>query len=189
MEEIAFMKDGLVLRETVTAFGETNIEEKIVPYDEFGTVEADFDTGGFVPLEDLFDVETNDKSGVESIRLQIGDGLLSEAAVRPRDRGVGTDEVPPIPHVDADEFQYNGRRKFYRRMKERPNSQPATIRRIIYSERDLIRHDLDRLIEEEGYQASSGGTSQSLVVLEEVTEEIERHGRGDGQRVVWSGED
>lgn len=190
MEEMTFTKEGVILREAVVSFGETNMEEKTVPYDELGSVEADFDTGGFIPLENLFDVKMNDSgNGVESIRLQIGDGFLSEAAVRPRDSGENTDRVPPVPHVGADEFQYNGRRKFYQRMKEKPDSQPATIRRIMYSERDLTRRDLDQLIEEEGYQASSGGTSQSLVVLEKVTGEIERHGRGEDQRIVWSGED
>jgi hypothetical protein len=187
MEEIVFTKDGAVLREEVESFGETSIEEKTVSYDEFAEVEADFDTNGFIPFKDLFGVETSSSGGVESIRLRFGDGLLSEAKVRPRNGDEDADEVPAVPHVDDDDFQYKGRRDFYHRMKNQSDSQPATVRRLIYSEEDLTRRELDRLLEEEGYQASGGGTSQSLVVLEEETEEIERRGRGDDQRIRWTG--
>ena len=188
MEEITFTKSGLVLREAVTSFGETNIEEKTVPYEQLGEIEADFDTGGHVPLDKLFEIAMSEDGGVESIRLQLGDGFLRKATVRPSTSNEGEEKIPPVPRVDLDGIEYKGRQNFYMRMKEQPDSQPAAIRRIICSEVELTRHELDQLIDEAGYESSSGGTSQSLVVLEEVTEEIERHGRGDDQRIVWTGE-
>lgn len=38
-----------------------------------------------------------------------------------------------------------------------------------------------------GYASDGGGVNMSLVVLENLIEEIERHGRGDSQRIVWVG--
>jgi hypothetical protein len=187
MEEMTFTKDGLVLREAITSFGETNIEKKTVPYEQLGEIEADFDTGGHVPLDELFEIALGKNGGVESIRLQLGNGFLRKATVRPSTSNEDEEKVPPVPRVDLDGIEYRGRENFYLRMKEQPDSQPAAIRRIICSEGELTRDELDQLIDEAGYESSSGGTSQSLVVLEEVSEEIKRHGRGDDQRIVWTG--
>ena len=188
MEEMTFTRSGLVLREAVTSFGETNVEEKTVPYEQLGEIEADFDTGGHVPLDELFEITLSENGDVESIRLQLGDGFLRKATVRPRTSNTDGKEIPPVPRVDLESIEYKGRQNFYLRMEEQPDSQPAAIRRIICSEGELTRSELDQLIDEAGYESSSGGTSQSLVVLEEVTEEIKRRGRGDGQRIVWTGE-
>jgi hypothetical protein len=189
MEEIEFTKDGIILREEVEAFGETAIEEKFIPYSELDEVEIKLGTSGFVSLRDLFEIKSNDQKGIGSILFQFDSGALGEAEVRPRVRKNHTREVPAVPHIDMEDIQYGGRKSFYKRMRDQPESQPATIRRIIYSEKDLTKQELDHRIQKEGYEAGSGGTSQSLVVLDKMTNDIERHGRGDEQRITWIGEE
>lgn len=188
VDEMEFNKEGIILRETVEAFGETGIEEKLIPYSELDEFEIKLATDGFVSLEDLFEVKPNGQKGTESIRVQLS-SVLGEAEVRPRTGKNNATEVPSVPHVDIAEIRYKGRKRFYERMREQPDSQPATIRRIIYSQKDLTRQELDRRIQKEGYESGSGGTSQSLVVLDKVTEEIERHGRGEEQRITWIGQE
>lgn len=100
-----------------------------------------------------------------------------------------TDKVPPVPRADVSEIQYTGRKDFYLRMRDKPNLQHATVRRLIYQEEEVTRSELNRLIADNGYEATSGGTDQCLVVLEHVTEEIERRGSGESQRIIWVGAD
>jgi len=189
MDQLQLTRDGVTMRETVEKFGETTVEEKKVPYDELSDFELELSTNGYVPLEDMVEIGIDSEDGIESITIRIDNVLQSEAAVRPRSQETETDEVPPVPRVDVSEIQYTGRKDFYVRMRDKPDLQPATVRRLIYQEGEVTRSDLNRLIADNGYEANSGGTDQCLVVLEHVTEEIERHGGGENQRIVWVGAD
>lgn len=73
-------------------------------------------------------------------------------------------------------------------MRDSSESQPAEIRRLIHEHQELEREEFDRLVDDElGYASDGGGTNMSLVVLENLTEEIKRHGRGADQTIVWTG--
>ena len=189
MDQLQLTRDGVTMRETVEKFGETTVEEKKVPYDELSNFEVELSTNGYVSLEDMIEIGIDSEDGIESITIRIDNALQSEAAVRPRSQETGTDEVPPVPRIDVSEIQYMGRKDFYVRMRDKPDLQPATVRRLIYQNKEIIRSDLNHLIADNGYEATSGGTDQCLVVLEHVTEEIERHGGGENQRIVWVGAD
>lgn len=189
MDQLQLTRDGVTMRESVEKFGENIMEEKVLSYDELNGFEVQLSTQGFVPLGNLIEVGIDSEDGIESITIRVDNVLQSEAAVRPRRRETGTDEIPPVPRVDVSEIQYTGRRDFYRRMRDKPKLQPATVRRLIYQEGEVTRSELNHLIADNGYEATSGGTDQCLVVLEHVTEEIERRGSGESQLITWVGAD
>jgi hypothetical protein len=189
MDEIAFTADGITLKESITVLGETRIEEKTIGYEDRDEYEMDLDTGGFVSLDDLIEIQHNQDGGIEALHMTLKQVPSIEAEIRTLDNGGSSDEPPEVPRVDIDSIEIESRKNFYRRLRDQPESQPAVIRRVIYAEGELIRRELNQLIEDAGYASSGGGVSQSLVVLEKVTGEIERHGQGDDQRIVWIGEE
>lgn len=187
MNEIEFTGDSIVLREEVEVFGERDVEELPVDYDERDEFELEIDTGGYVSLESLVHVEYADDGGIESLTLRF-DRLPSIQATARRRTTTTNEELPPVPDVDVSKIDVAGRRNFYERMRDSPESQPAEIRQLIYEHQELERKEFNRLVDEElGYAPDGGGTNMSLVVLESVTEEIERQGRGDNQTIVWTG--
>jgi len=95
-------------------------------------------------------------------------------------------DMPSVPEVSS--FKTDTDKRFYKRLKNKPDSQPAVYRRLIRNEGKVSRPRFDELAEEEGFNADGGGHNASLLVLERVTGEIERQGRGDNQRLVWVGE-
>lgn len=187
MVEIEFHADGVTLREHIEVFGETRAEEQTIEYENCEEYELQLDTNGYVSLGRLLDVEYDDGS-LESVSLRFEELPSIEAGVRPREQREGSGP-PEVPHVDVDDIDVEARRNFYRRLKERPESQPATIRDLIYSEKRLTREEFDRLVEEAGYEPSGGGVSASLVVLEEVTGEIDRGGSGASATIEWTGDE
>jgi len=187
MDEIEFTTEGVNLRERVTVLGEARTEERLIPYNELGTCDISLDTGGFVSLDELVEVREREAGGVESVELNIGSVPAIASDVQVTTRDIVSDEPPEVPRVDPDAIDYDSRRTFYQRLRDRPESQPADVRRIIYKEGELTRDEFDALVEEAGYASDGGGVSQSLVVLENVTDEIERNGRGDEQTISWVG--
>jgi len=95
-------------------------------------------------------------------------------------------DMPSVPEVSS--FKTDTDKRFYKRLKNKPDSQPAVYRRLIRNEGKVSRPRFDELAEEEGFNPDGGGHNASLLVLERVTGEIERRGRGDNQRLVWVGE-
>lgn len=187
MNEIEFTGDNIVLREEVEVFGERDVEELPVEYTERDEFELEIDTGGHVSLESLVDVQYADQGGIESLKLRFDQLPSIQATARRRTDTTG-DELPPVPEVDVSDIEVGGRRSFYERMRDSSESQPVEIRRLIHEHQELEREEFDRLVDDElGYASDGGGTNMSLVVLENVTEEIERHGRGDDQTIVWTG--
>ena len=67
----------------------------------------------------------------------------------------------------------HARRKFYTQSFDHPDSQLVVIRELVYAERNRTRTDIDQLIEDAGDAATGGRVSHSLVVLNEVPEQIE----------------
>lgn len=186
MNEIELTGDNIVLREQIKAFGEQRTEELTIDYGDRGEFEIELDTGGFVSLESLINVEVGSDGNIESLSLKFDELPSVQASVRRQSEAVDSD-LPTVPNVDVSEVDVGGRRSFYRRMRDSPDSQPAQIRRLIHEHQELNREEFDRLVEEMGYASDGGGVNMSLVVLENLTGEIERHGRGDSQRINWVG--
>lgn len=187
MEEIEFNGDEILFRDEVEVFGERKPEELAIEYDERDDFELEVDTGDFVSLASLVEVEYGDGGTISSLRLKFDELPSVQVEVRRRTEQVD-DEIPPVPDIDLSEVDVAGRRSFYNRMRDSSESQPAEIRRLIYEQQELSREEFDRLVDEElGYVSDGGGVGMSLVVLEKVTEEIERQGRGPNQTIVWTG--
>jgi hypothetical protein len=182
-----FTGEGIVLQEEIEAFGEQRIEELPIDYTESNEFELELDTGGYVPLGSLIEVDYSDDGNIESLTLNFDQLPSIQTAIR-RQESNDENDLPDVPNVDVSQIDVGGRRSFYERMRDKPESQPAEIRRLIFKHQELDRPEFDRLVDEElGYASDGGGTNMSLVVLEHVTEEIERHGRGDDQQIVWTG--
>jgi len=98
-------------------------------------------------------------------------------------RSTIAENIPPVPEVST--FKTDTDKRFYERLKNKPDSQPAVYRRLIRNEGKVSRPRFDDLAEEEGFNPDGGGHNASLLVLERVTNEIERRGRGDDQLLVW----
>ncbi|MBX0305236.1 type I restriction enzyme HsdR N-terminal domain-containing protein [Haloarcula salinisoli] len=96
------------------------------------------------------------------------------------------DSISPVP--DVSDFKTDTDKRFYKRLKNKSDSQPAVYRRLIRNEGKVSRPRFDELAEKEGFNPGGGGHNASLLVLERVTDEIERRGRGDDQVLVWVGE-
>lgn len=187
MNEIEFSGDRIILREEVEAFGTQNIEELPVDYDERDEFELDINTGGFVSLGALVDVNYTNDGDIESLTLRF-DQLPSVEVQTRRRESQPTGNLPPVPEVDTAEMDIAARRNFYERLRDSPDSQPAKIRQLIYEHQELTREEFDRLLDQElGFTPEGGGANMSLVVLENITKEIERHGRGDDQTLAWVG--
>lgn len=112
-------------------------------------------------------------------------GLVDDAKSK-QEPNTPAGNVPPVPKVS--EFETDTDKRFYRRLKNKPDSQPAVYRKLIRSEGKTSRPQFDELAEEEGFNPDGGGHNASLLVLERVTDEIERRGRGENQVIVWVGE-
>lgn len=186
MDEMRFTPEGIALRELVEVFGEVREEERTIGYDDREQYQLQLDTGGFVSLEELVEIDYDEDGGIRSVSLRFENLPSVETAINTQEQREDESELPEVPHVNVDDIEIEARKNFYRRLKERPDSQPATIREIIYTEGQLSRDEFNRLVEEAGYEPSGGGVSASLVVLEEVTNEIERRGRGDDTTIVWT---
>lgn len=93
---------------------------------------------------------------------------------------------PTLPDISPEEIDTENNRATYLRMRDNPDSQPARLRRAIYRYGFLTRRQLDQWADENEYSARGGGIRTGLIVLDKVTEEIERIGDdGDDQRIVW----
>lgn len=186
MNEIEFSGGQIVLREEVEAFGERTIEELILDNDELGEYELDVDTNGFVSMDALFDVEHSDEGEIQSLSIRF-DILPSSQVQMRRSSRESNDELPPVPEIDVEDIGVQARRRFYERLRDSPDSQPGQIRRLVHEHGEVSRREFDRLVDGLGFTPEGGGTNMSLVVLEKVTEEIERRGRGEDQTIHWKG--
>ncbi len=97
-------------------------------------------------------------------------------------------EPPEVPKIHLENIEKQNNREGYRRMRDNPESQPAEIRQAVFQREYLTRKQLDEWAKENGYSPRSGGVQTALIVLETVTEEIQRVGSDDDQRIIWIGE-
>lgn len=97
---------------------------------------------------------------------------------------------PNAPEIALENIEKNNNRNAYRRMVDSPDSQPAEVRRFIYRCQMLTRKQIDAWAEEKGYSSHGGGIQTALIVLDNITGEINRLGEeNEDQRIVWTGGD
>lgn len=100
------------------------------------------------------------------------------------------DSPPEIPDVPLEDIEKKNNREFYKRMAENSDTQPAEVRKFVYQHRDMTRKQIDAWAEQEGYSPHGGGIQSALIVLDNITDEIERVGsENEDQRIVWTGSD
>lgn len=211
MEEVEVQSDKIILREQ--AFDGLDTSEYTITHDERGSYQLNLNTGGPVTLDSLIEVKRDDAGSLQAVVLNVnpsgGQSKIEQTGKEGGESGTEQEsdamdqmmdnlqqakaqneplparsELPPIPN--RDQFPNKARRDFYERLVNKENSQPAIMRRIIYSQGDLSREELVRKMKKHGYK-DSGSLSESLTVLEKTTKEIKRHGRGDDARIEWIG--
>lgn len=101
-------------------------------------------------------------------------------------------EVPPVPDP-IQEPRTETDQKRYEALK-RKSSQAHTVRKIVYENEELTRGEIKEKLNEMGYKnikpgEQHGTVNGTLRVLETVTGEIERVGRGDDKIIRWIGKD
>lgn len=97
--------------------------------------------------------------------------------------------APPLTEIDLEEIEVANNRTNYKRMQQNPESQPAEIRQFIFEQQLLTRQVLDKWARDRDYSAHGGGIQTTLVVLDNITDEIERIGEGEDQRIIWTKDD
>lgn len=102
-----------------------------------------------------------------------------------------SDNQPPeIPEVRLEDIEKDNNTTAYKRMAENPDSQPAEVRDLVYRHEMISRKQIDSWAEQNGYSPHGGGIQTALIVLDNITDEIERIGaENEDQRIVWTGSD
>lgn len=95
---------------------------------------------------------------------------------------------PDMPHVPLDQIDAEANKKAYRRARDNPESLPAQIRTVIYQYQVMTRKNLDAWLEEQDYSKRSGAVREILIVLDNITDEIDRIGQDDEMQIIWTGE-
>lgn len=194
MKEIQLTDDNILLRENVRKFGRTEVDERPIEYDERVEYELNIDTDGWVPLKNFISVEYTNCDSINSITLNLEQ---AEAIIQPNDRNenvepsqgensAAKEEIPPVPQVENSKLKNETRERFYDLLTNdnrfSPENLPATVRKIIYQHQDLDREEFDNIIKQKDYQVS-GSVQQSLAILDDVTDEVER----PNNKIIWIG--
>lgn len=211
MEQIEIQSDQIILREE--AFGGLDTSEFTIGHEEAGSYQLTLNTGGPVTLSSLIEVKRDDTGSLQAVVLNLnpsgGQSKIEQTGSDGGESGAEQEsdamdqmmdnlqqakaqneplparsELPPIPN--RSQFPNKTRSTFYNRLVDKEDSQPAIMRRIIYSHGGLTRQELVNEMKKHGYK-DSGSLSESLTVLEEDTGEVKRHGRGDDARIEWIG--
>lgn len=98
-------------------------------------------------------------------------------------------DVPPVPKIDPENIETENNRSTYVRLRDNPDSLPGEIREAIFDWQVVTREQMDDWLEANDRSPRGGSVQTALIVLENVTEEIERIGSDAQKRIVWTGED
>lgn len=198
MDTIEFTKEGVTLTEE--SFGGLDKSTLTIPYEELDKYRIELDISGEIGLDTLIVGDDSERAGLDFRKLptcevKITEEEKGEQTTKHRDDSEEIAEVqlnsrpesmPPVPEVSR--FKTDTDERFYKRLKNNPDSQPAVYRRLIRNEEQIPRPKFDRWTARHGFDPSGGSHNASLLVLERVTDEIERRGRGDDQVLIWTGD-
>jgi len=198
MDTIEFTKQGVTLTEE--SFGGLDKSTLTIPYDEIENYRVELDISGEIGLDALVVGDSSERPGLDfrelpTCEVKITEEAQDNEASKQLDDSEEVAEVqlnsrpesmPSVPKVSR--FKTDTDERFYKRLKNNPDSQPAVYRRLIRNEERIRRPKFDRWTARHGFDPSGGSHNASLLVLERVTEEIERRGRGDDQVLIWTGD-
>jgi len=193
MDAIEFRETKIVLIEE--SFGGLSMSEFPISYDELKQYEIRLDANGDAGLDRLvsggkeenprlnLDALSSTDMEVRKIEQDSTDGASGKQVTTGVELKSQAESMPRVPEVTV--FKDDTRERFYTRLKNNPDSQPAAIRRVIRNKGEMTKRQLANWIEKNGYEPSAGSFNECLLVLDEVTDDIDRHGRGDDQRLIW----
>lgn len=180
MDELILQEDGVHLTKQIEVMGSPKEFEEELSYRELNeNHNLRLDIEKITP--------DTDEDGEFVVHIQ-----LHSDATKSRSGETDTlDDLPEVPEIPLDEIQ-ESRQPFYRRLSN-PERQPYTTRQIIYEAGELTERELKQRLHENGHPGvepgkQNGSVASTLVVLDEVTDEIEREGRGEDKTIRWIGE-
>lgn len=180
MDEMVLNQGGAHVTKQIDLMGSTKTFEEDLSYEELN---EDHDL-----RLDIDEIRpSSDEDGEFVVHIKLNSNETESGSVSTATSG----DIPEVPEVQLDEIKEN-RQPFYRRLSN-PERQPHTTRRIIYEAGELTERELKRQLHESGHTGvepgkQNGSVAATLVVLDEVTKEIEREGRGEDKTIRWVGE-
>lgn len=103
-----------------------------------------------------------------------------------------TTESPPVPDLIENKEEYsNDDLRRYEQLQNK-STQAHMIRKILFQEGEMTRGELKEKLHDSGYDKvtvgeSHSGVNSTLRVLDQMTNEIDRKGRGEEKQLIWSG--
>lgn len=172
------------VEKTVDILGDTEEVKRDLSQAELSQIMLEIN-GRKISLEDVIS-ELNLNQAI-----LVSDGDIPYDTVEEGEKGRGGEDdgiqISDPPIVDPSDIESDTNRTFYNRLINNKESQPATMRQIIFHEENLSKKRLAALMSEEGYNPESSGFGASLRVLSEITKEITREGRGPNEDIAWVG--
>jgi len=173
------MPDGVLVQGTVSlAPGvEERFEEKYRYsefYEKFGEVE--------VAVNNI-SVQTN---GTELTEVVVSEDSAGEKEITQEK----SEDLPEVPEANQRATTSDDKKRY--QSLNNPDSQGYQIRKLIWEEGEITRGEIKNRLNEMGYEnvtpgEQHSGVNSALRVLDKVTQEIERTGRGDSKTIRWVG--
>jgi hypothetical protein len=190
MPKIVINSEGIVLQEEQSIFGKPTTVGTCLSWTELEDYSLSLSTQGYIELGEFLSKETGDQG--LSVSLLVSELQLDDDAKHISATVVGQDNhdrLPPVPELDTDieDIDTASRRRYYRSLVNDRQTSAKLIRQLIYDEGSIQKGELRERLEAVGYSSIETPLSATLIVLEHLTEEIERHGRGDTEELRWRG--
>lgn len=192
MPRLVVTSDGITIQDEQSALGEqvpvetrfswTTLEEYTVSIQSESEVSLD----EFIETPSLRETDNGDRFAsflISDVRLDNDTKQIRLAIIGDASRI----DPPPVPKLDiaVEDIRTNSRQKYYRSLLYDRETSAKLIRRLIYDAGTIQKGELRKRLEAAGYSSIETPLSGTLNVLEHLTEEIERHGRGDEEKLRW----
>lgn len=186
--ELSLTSSGVVLRGEQTVFGQTETVETGIAAKELDEYSISFRTLGGVSLEKFLPaVETEDAGEEATITIPV-DEFDVDVETNHIEATIFGDrpQAPPTPEIDPASIDTLSHRETYESLASGRSSLAKRIRDTIHREGTLSKGELRAELDQD-YSSYRSGVSRTLNVLESVTKEIERQGRGADETLQWVG--
>lgn len=173
MAELIFRKDGVIYRDIVeTPFGQ-EILEKRVDYSDIKGLKL-----SSVSVDPIIE------NGIlKAIRMEVD----KFEVIDEKEEITEENYLAKIIKKRLMEKEWPSYVRAYAHALLNPNTMAATIRRILKEKKKISDRELRRLIKEKGYNPDGGSYLAILYVLDKVTGEIKRIGKGKDKTYEWIG--
>jgi hypothetical protein len=190
MPQIVIDSEGIVLQEEQSVFGKPTTVRTRLSWTELENYSLSLSTQGYIELGEFLSREIDDQG--LSVSLLVSELQLDDDAKHISATVVGQDShgrLPPVPElgIDIEDIDTASRRRYYQSLVNDRQTSAKLIRQLIHDEGTIQKGDLRERLESTGYSSIETPLSATLNVLEHLTEEIERHGRGDMEELRWRG--